>query len=86
MKLNLNKFLLALAVTLTLTACTDAEMASLGAFGDNASIKCYSGGTVIHDDISTGKVVQIDGDGITYKSDKTKQYVRAYADCIVTTL
>lgn len=82
----MKKIVLALAVTLALTACTDAEMASLGAYGDNASIKCYSGGQVIHDDVSTGKVVQLDGDGITYKSKNTNQYVRAYADCIVTTL
>lgn len=87
--MTLNKILLAASVAFilaTLSACTDAEMASLGAYGDNASIKCYSGGEVIYDDISTGKVVQLDGDGITYKSKNTGQYVRAYADCIVTTL
>jgi len=82
----MKKIVLALAVALALTACTDAEMASLGAYGDNASVKCYSGGQVIHDDVSTGKVVQLDGAGITYKSKITNQHVRAYADCIVTTL
>jgi uncharacterized protein YceK len=84
--MKMNKILIALAICVLLAGCTDAERASLTAYGENASIKCYSGGQIIHDDISTGKVVQIDGDGITYQSKNTKQYVRAYADCIVTTL
>ena len=81
------KKIIAIAIaTLALTACTDAELATYAAYGDNASVKCYSGGKIIHDDVSTGKVVQLDGDGITYKSKNTGEYVRAYADCIVTTL
>lgn len=74
------------AAGILLTGCTDAERSSFGAYNEPASVKCYSGGAVIHDDISTGKVLQIDGDGITYKSNNTDEYVRAYADCIVTTL
>lgn len=87
--MTLNKILLAASVAFilaALSACTDAELATYGAYGESASVKCYSGGDLIHDDVSTGKVIQIDGDGITYKSKNTGQYVRAYADCIVTTL
>lgn len=85
MKLTINnKILLVMALGLALTACTDAERASIFNYGDEAKIVCYSGGQVIFEDVSTGKVLQLDGDGITYKSTKTGKYVRAFADCIVT--
>lgn len=74
----------ALVAALGLAACTDAERASMFNYGETAYIVCYSGGQVIFEDVSTGKVLQLDGDGITYKSAKTQKYVRAFADCIVT--
>ncbi len=81
----MKKILLALVLTLlTVTGCTDAEMASFGAYGDESDIKCWSGAAVIFEDTSTGKVAQLDGDGIVFKSKTTGKYVRAYADCIVT--
>lgn len=76
---------LALAVA-SISGCTDAERASMFALGDPAEVKCYSGGQVIHEDISTGKVQPIDGDGFTYKSQKSGKLVRAFADCILTTV
>lgn len=82
----MNKFLMIalIATALSLSACTDAETASFFAYGDSANVTCYSGGNVIFEDKSTGKVAQLDGDGITYKSANTSAYVRAFADCIVT--
>lgn len=80
-KILISAVLLAAA---SLAACTDAERASFTALGDQSSITCYSGGEVIFTDESTGKVQQLDGDGITYLSAKTRKYVRAFADCIVT--
>lgn len=75
----------ALAVAVASTAgCTDAEMANMFAYGDQAEVTCYSGGQVIFQDVSTGKVVPLEGDGFTYKSAKTGQFVRAFADCILT--
>lgn len=82
--MTLNKTIVGLALALALTACTDAQLSSFEALGESSVIKCYSGGQVIFEDQSTGKVQQLDGDGITYKSAKSNTYVRAYADCIVT--
>ena len=78
------KKIIAVAVLALLAGCTDAERASFAAYGDEARVTCYSGAQVIFDDTSTGKVAQLDGDGITFKSKKTGRYVRAFADCIVT--
>lgn len=80
----MKNILIALALTLALAGCTDAEMASFGALGDESDIKCWSGSSVIFEDTSTGKVAQLDGDGIVFRSKSTGKYVRAYADCIVT--
>lgn len=79
----MKKIFLALVVAVLATACTDAERASLMAYGNEATITCYSGGQIIFQDVSTGKVAQLDGDGITYKSKQTGVYIRAFADCIV---
>lgn len=78
------KRIIAMIIVLVLAGCTDAERASFFAYGDEARVVCYSGAQVIFDDVSTGKVAQLDGDGITFKSKKTGGYVRAFADCIVT--
>ena len=75
-------FIFALLVAMS-AGCTDAERASLFAYSDEADVACYSGGVVIFSDKSTGKVAQLDGDGITYRSKVSGDYVRAYADCIV---
>jgi len=72
-----------IAATAALSGCTDAEIANVFAYGDQADVKCYSGGQVIFEDVSTGKVVPIEGDGFTYKSAKTGSFVRAFADCIL---
>ncbi len=74
---------LLLLVVLVLVGCTDADMASLGALGEESEIKCYSGAQIIFDDISTGKIIQGDDGGLFFRSKSTGKFVRAYADCVV---
>ena len=83
MKKTLIAAVVALA-PLSLSGCTDAERANLFSYGDRADVKCYSGGQVVFEDESTGKIVSLDGDGFAYKSAKTGQMTRAFADCILT--
>lgn len=82
------KRLTIIAAALVIAGCTDAKRAELFAYGNEATVTCYSGGDTVFADTSTGKVQQIDGDGdgITFKSKATGRYVRAYADCIVISL
>lgn len=79
----MKKFLIAAAVVLMLAGCTDAERASIGAYGEQSDVVCYSGGAVIREDVSTGKVLPLDGDGFSYRSAKTGKFVRSFADCIL---
>ena len=52
-KWNRKKYALALIV---LAGCYDAQLASIGAIGSEASVKCYSGGQLIYEGKSTGRV------------------------------
>lgn len=72
----------AIVLCLMAAACTDAEVSSFKALGDEADITCYSGGQAVFTDKSTGKIVSGD-QGIYYRSRTTGKYIKAYADCIV---
>ena len=78
----MKKLLLVAALALSLAACTDAARASWGAFGDEATVTCYSGGAVVYEDTSTGKVLGSES-GVIFKSKTTGRYVKTYADCVV---
>lgn len=67
-----------------LAGCSDAGMAKFSALGTPARVTCYSGGRVILDDFSTGKVGQEhESDGIFFNSRTTGRLVETSADCVV---
>jgi len=64
--------------------CSDTEIASFKAIGDPGHITCYSGGQVIYDGDSTGKIATEQGsDGWLFMDAKTKRLVRISGDCII---
>ena len=72
------------AFFLILAGCTDAEMAALGALGDSGTIICYSGGQVIYDGKSTGKILtETNSDGWLFRDAATHQLVRVSGDCVI---
>lgn len=74
---------LALAGT-AVTGCTDTQRASIGAYGDSARVTCYSGGAVVADDFSTGKVHNAsNSDGYEFKSTTTGRFTQFSGDCII---
>lgn len=67
------------------TACTDAELQQYRALGDSGHITCYSGGKVIYDGGSTGKIATESGsDGWFFKDANTGKLVRVSGDCLIT--
>lgn len=67
-----------------LAACTDAQQAHIGAIGSPARITCYSGGHLVLDDFSTGKVANAsESDGYEFKSVTTGRLQQASGDCQV---
>ena len=81
----MKKLLLAMIVTLGLTACTDAERSALGTYGNTSLVQCYSGGEMIFEDTSTGALL-ITSAGVGFRCTTTGRYINTYADCIVTDL
>lgn len=76
------KLIMAAALALSLTACTDAEKAAFGTYGNEQTVSCYSGGQKIFEDASTGAVLGSEA-GVYFKSKSTGKMVQTYADCIV---
>lgn len=71
-------------VILFMVGCTDAEIASITALGEEAHIQCFSGGQVSYDGISTGKVVTLNGsDGWQFKEKATGDLIRISGDCVI---
>ena len=67
-----------------LIACSDTEIASFTALGDPGHITCYSGGQVIYDGDSTGKIQTVENsDGWEFMDAKTQRLVRVSGDCVI---
>ena len=64
--------------------CTDADRAAIGAYGEAANVTCYSGGKVIYQGRSTGKVDHPqNSDGWQFKDARTGRFVRVSGPCVV---
>jgi hypothetical protein len=66
--------------------CTDATRAEFHAYGDPAHVVCWSGGTLVYDGWSTGKVGRAaeGADGYRFKDAKTGAFKEVSGDCNVT--
>lgn len=75
----------ALAV-ITLSACTDTQMSRIVAYGEPATVKCYSGGVLIYEGRSTGRVLKEEtgADGYAFKDAATGKLKEVSGDCNVT--
>lgn len=73
------------ALAIVVGACTDTTRAKLSAYGEAGHIVCYSGGQVILDDWSTGRVQKEEGgsDGYGYLSATTGLLTESNGDCVV---
>ncbi len=66
-----------------LSGCTDADNAKFSTFNNPQHIQCYSGGKLIYEGDSTGKVLNEDrSDGYYFKDKATDKLVEISADCI----
>ena len=67
-----------------LLACSDTYKAKLKSVGEAGHITCYSGGTVIYDGDSTGRVgTVVNSDGWEFMDAKTNRLVRVSGDCLI---
>jgi len=72
------------AVSLSIAACTDTTKAHWAALGSSGRVTCFSGGHVIADDYSTGKIQNGDqSDGYEFKSATTGRLEQVSGDCVI---
>ena len=80
----MRKILCALIFSVFGVSCTDAQRGKILSLGGSASIKCYSGGVVIYEGRSTGKVSSESQSDGYYFVDKTDGKAREInADCVI---
>lgn len=79
----MRKLIIVAALCVVASGCTDATRASFGALGSEGTITCFSGGQIVFDSRSTGKIIQGKDGGLMFKEKSSGKYIRAYADCIV---
>lgn len=69
---------------LLLLGCTDSTKARLRAYGEKARVTCYSGGAVIYDGCSTGKVASsYQSDGWAFMDGATGRLIDVSGACLV---
>ena len=81
----MKKAILLISIALIATSCTDAGVSKLFSYGDSAHIKCYSGGEVIYNGYSTGKIKSEEGsDGYYFRDKETKLLMEVSGSCVIT--
>lgn len=75
---------LLLIVGLCSAGCTDAQRSRITSYGSSAKIQCYSGGKLIYDGTSTGKVVsEENSDGYYFREKDTNRLLEVSGNCIL---
>ena len=66
------------------TGCTDATKASFGAIGEPGKVQCYSGGKLIYEGVSTGRIATVEySDGWEFCENGTNSFIRVSGDCLI---
>lgn len=74
-----------MVLCLAFAGCTDAFTSRIAAYGEPARITCYSGGKLIYDDCSTGKIVsEQNSDGYVLRSATTDEAIEVSGNCVIT--
>jgi len=83
-KITKSIFICALLLT---TSCTDAELEKLQSLGNEHRVQLYSGGKLVKEWCSTGKVSsQVESDGYYFKDKECDCIVLVSGDVVITTL
>jgi hypothetical protein len=70
-----------------LSSCTDAEISQFGALSEPHTVEMYSGGTLVRQWTSTGKVLPaIQSDGYYFRDSECQCNVEVSGDVVITRL
>lgn len=77
------KLLVLSTIALATFGCTDAKFSRATNFGQSAEVTCYSGGRAVYQGVSTGKIVNLQGDGISFVEKDSDDLIELRMDCSV---
>ena len=81
----MKKLLVIVALLVGTIGCTDAQKAKIGGLGNTFHVEMYSGGKLVREWTSTGKVQsEGDSDGYFFMDSKTNKLVEVSGDVVVT--
>ena len=76
-----------IAAAVFLAGCTDAQWSQLGAYGAKHHVELWSGGKMVKEWTSTGKVVTEEGsDGYYFRDQDSGRLVRVTGDLVITAI
>lgn len=74
-----------LPIFLLLCGCSNANWAAVGAWGKRHDVICYSGGVIIYEGYTTGKIEnESHSDGYYFQDAKTDKFVTVSGNCVIT--
>lgn len=74
-----------LILAIVFSGCSNANRAAISAWGRRHDIKCYSGGVIIYQGHTTGKVENEDhSDGYYFQDAETNKLVTVSGNCVIT--
>ena len=78
------RYILGVILAMVLGGCSDAERGKFQAIGQSGHIQCWSGGTVIYDGESTGKIMSEEQtDGWFFVEKGSNKLIRVSGACII---
>ena len=78
------KFFNLIVVAYLVAGCTDAELGKFKSYGQSSHVMCYSGGKLILDAKSSGKVFsEKTSDGYYFTEASSGDIIEVSADCIL---
>ena len=81
----MKKIILIAIVALSVLNCTDAQRSKMFSIGDSAHVKCFSGGIIIYEGYSTGKISsEQDSDGYYFRDKETNLLMEVSGNCVIT--
>lgn len=75
-----------LIVLLFLVSCSDALKGSFNALGKGRDIKCYSGGVLIYEGKTTGKIENESNSDGYFFTDTNGKYIETNSQCVFVAL
>ena len=78
------KYIWGIVFAMVLGGCSDAERGKIGAIGQSGHVQCWSGGTVIYDGESTGKIMSEEQtDGWFFVEKGSNNLIRVSGACLI---